>query len=68
MALHPIKQLAIMDKTKIIPVKKTIPYPAEFLNICEFGVVCEITTDNFQLSVNIYSHESPIIDYINIFD
>ncbi|XP_047363694.1 uncharacterized protein LOC124954586 isoform X1 [Vespa velutina] len=50
--LHPIKQFAILDKTKVIPVKKIVPYPAEFLNICIFGVVCEITTDNFKLSTN----------------
>ncbi|KAF7412599.1 hypothetical protein HZH66_001495 [Vespula vulgaris] len=50
--LHPIKQLAIIDKTKIIPIKKIVPYPNEFLNICVFGVVCEITTNNFQLLTN----------------
>ncbi|XP_025158502.1 uncharacterized protein LOC105185606 [Harpegnathos saltator] len=48
--LSPELRVAAVDEARILPVTKVLPYPAEFLDICTCGVVCEVT--NTQLNVD----------------
>ncbi|XP_026827923.1 uncharacterized protein LOC105279043 isoform X2 [Ooceraea biroi] len=40
-----------IDEARVVPVEKIMPCPAKFLDICSFGVTCEVTQSTRQLEV-----------------
>ncbi|XP_018312143.1 uncharacterized protein vret isoform X2 [Mycetomoellerius zeteki] len=41
-----------IDETRILQVNEIIPCPKKYLNICAFGVICEITDSTVKLEMN----------------
>ncbi|XP_014470836.1 PREDICTED: uncharacterized protein LOC106742425 isoform X2 [Dinoponera quadriceps] len=51
MTLSPDLRMIVVDQPKTVSVTKIVPCPKELLNICTFGVICEVNTE---LQENIY--------------
>jgi len=43
-----------IDEAKILTIDKILPCPAKFLDICAFGITCEVIQPNRQLEVSIF--------------
>jgi hypothetical protein len=43
-----------IDEARILTMDKILPCPVKFLDICAFGITCEVTQPNKQLEVGIF--------------
>lgn len=48
-SLSPNLLVALVDEARIAPVLRTLPYPQEFLDICSYGISCEVTNGELQV-------------------
>ncbi|XP_015176240.1 PREDICTED: MATH and LRR domain-containing protein PFE0570w-like [Polistes dominula] len=65
LTLTPKIQFAAIDKTKVITVQKIVPYPNEFLNVCTFGMICEINANDDTILITNNYYEYKVINNEN---
>lgn len=47
----PDLHIAAVDEARILSVHKALPYPKKFLNVCTFGVMCNMTTAELKVDI-----------------
>lgn len=49
--LSPDIRIAVIDEARVVSVSKLVPFPKDFQDICTFGVICETTAHELEVSI-----------------